>query len=280
VRIPAVVIVSVGLACAGPAAFAQTPPPQVVPFTLLPSRHMAIAATVNGKGPYTFIFDTGAPLNIVSSAVAKDAGLAKPGLAGGLGMLLTGPTQAKIGTLKVGPVTAEKVPAMVMDHPTVGTISDAFKKDVGPIHGIIGFPFFARYAMTVDYERKQLTLTPNGYKPGDYMDDVFDRLTTAADAGNKPKVVAPAGLWGFAVEKPAGDGAAGVVLKTVTDGGPAAKAGLRPGDRVLTIDGRWTDAPVDVVTAVSLAKPGKPAAVTLTRGGKELTVTVTPANGL
>ncbi|MGL6097041.1 MAG: aspartyl protease family protein [Fimbriiglobus sp.] len=279
-RTPVAVVVCAGLAWAGPVACAQAPPSQTVPFTLLPSRHMAIAATVNGKGPYTFIFDTGAPLNIVSTAVAKDAGLAKPGLGGGLGLLLTGPTQAKIGTLKVGEVAAEKVPAIVMDHPTVGTISDAFQKDVGPIHGIIGFPFFARYAMTVDYERKQLTLTPNGYKPGDYMDDVFDRLTTAADAGTDPKVVPPAGLWGLTVENPAGDGAAGVVLKTVSDGGPAAKAGLRPGDRVLTIDGRWTDAPADVVIAVSLAKPGNPVTVTLTRGRADRIVTVRPANGL
>ena len=45
---------------------------------------------------------------------------------------------------------------MVMDHPTVEAIS----KTVGPIDGIVGFPFFARYRMTLDYQAKKLTFVP------------------------------------------------------------------------------------------------------------------------
>lgn len=271
------------LAAAGP-ALGQAPPadaakPVTVPFTLLPSRHMVIEAAVNGKGPYKFVFDTGAPINLVSGKVAKDANLSAPKL-GGLGLLFGGPRQAKADRLTVGGVTAEAVPVMVMDHPTVTAISNAFKDEVGSLQGIIGFPFFARYALTLDYQTKEMTLTPTGYKPGDYLADLTGRLTAAAAGGSAPKVFAPAGLWGLTVEKPADDAAAGVVVRSVSAGGPADKGGLKTGDRLLTLDGRWTDSAADVALAAGFVKPGRAAEVVFTRGGREMTVTVTPVDGL
>lgn len=246
--------------------------PVVVPFQMLPSRHIVVEVSVNGKGPYKLIFDTGAPLNLVSSKLAKDAGLKTKG-----GGLFAGPATATADPLKIGDVAADKVPAMVMDHPTVKAISAAFEKDVGPIEGIVGFPFFARYAMTIDYQAKTLTLTPNGYQPGDYLQDMVARLQAAADAGKEPKVVVPAGLWGFAVEKPDADG--GVVVKSVAAGGPAAAGGLQVGDRVLTIDGRWADTVSDAYAAAALVKPGRKVGLVVVRGGKELTIEVTPTKG-
>ena len=43
-----------------------------------------------------------------------------------------------LDSVDIGGVTLEKVPVMVMDHPTVTAISNA----IGPIDGLIGFPFF------------------------------------------------------------------------------------------------------------------------------------------
>ena len=143
----------------------------VVPIELLPSRHFVVQVMLNGKGPYRLILDTGAPLTIINSRIAKDAGLTKKGGGGGgggiLGMLTSGLNQIQVAKMQVGDVVAEKSGAVVMDHPTVAAISDAFKDDSGPIDGIVGFPFFARFAMTVDYQKKELTFKPNGYKPGD-----------------------------------------------------------------------------------------------------------------
>ena len=173
---------------------------------------------------------------------------------------------------------AENSTAVVMDHPTVKAISDAFEKDGGPIVGIVGFPFFAKFAMTVDYEKKELTLTPNGYKPGDYMQDLMKNLMNA-DALNRPRTVTVGGVWGFEVGKEKDDEKDGVTLLKVYDGTPAAKAGLKAGDRLLTLDGRWTDTVGDATLAASLVKPGKAAALVLTRAGKELKATVTPVKG-
>lgn len=279
-----------GLAAALPAAAQDKPTakaepktddkPIMVPIELLPSRHFVVQVKLDGKGPYRFILDTGAPLTIVNSKTAKDAGLTKKAGGGGglMGMLGGGLNQVTVPTMEIGGVKADQTTAVVMDHPTVKAISDAFKKDHGPVEGLIGFPFFARYAMTVDYQKKELTFTPNGYKPGDYLNDMMDSLMKLEER-NKPRAVKPTGVWGFEVAKEKDDEKDGVTVKAVYADGPAAKGGLKAGDRMLTIDGRWTDTVGDAAIATSLVKVGKAVPVVVQRDGKEVTMTVTPTLG-
>jgi hypothetical protein len=249
--------------------------PVTVPFELLKSRHMAVEVKINGKGPYRLIFDTGAPTNLINNKLAKEAGVMKKGDKGpalplfGMGGVKT------MDTLEVGDVKLDKVPVMVMDHPTVTAISKA----LGPIDGIIGFPFFARYKTTVDYEKRELTFTPNGYVPGDVMKGMMDRLM-APKGKQEPRIVAPAAAWGFSVaEKESADESPGVTIKEVVTGSPAAAGGLKPGDRLLTLDGRWTDSLSDTFSAASFVKPGAPAVLLVKRDGKEVKLTVKPAKG-
>jgi len=251
--------------------------PIVVPFETLPSRHFVISVKLNDKGPYRMILDTGAPLTLVNSKTAKESGLTKKS-AGGLAGLLGGVNQVTVSRMQVGDLVCEKTPAVVMDHPTVQAISDAFKKESGPIDGLIGFPFFGRYAMTVDYQKKELTFKENGYHPGDYMQEMMSNLMNA-DKLNKPRTVAAAGLWGFRVDKGKGDEEPGVIVGEVFNDGPMEKAGLKKGDRLLTIDGRWTDTPGDTAIATSFVKPGKSVPVVISRSGKEMTLTVSPVSG-
>ena len=250
--------------------------PVVVPFELLSSRHMAVQVKLNGKGPYRLIFDTGAPMNLINNKIAKDSGVLDPkakrptfGMFGTMGA-------QPIKTLEIGGAKLEKVSAVVMDHPTVALISEA----LGPIDGIIGFPFFARYRMTVDYQKKELTLVPNGYVPGDYMDGLMKKLMDAQNQSKDPAVIASAGLWGLVVDKDADDEADGVVVKDVLTGGAAASAGIQSGDRVLTIDGRWTDTLSDTVAATAKVHPGHEVVVVVKRGGRDVKLTVKPAKGV
>jgi hypothetical protein len=283
-RTATTLIAVVALVAAATPCPAQAPKadakPVVVPFKLLPSRHMLLDVTLNGKGPYKLIFDTGAPLNLVNSRVGKDAGLLKRKKAGGgFGFgLFGGVSQVEVDKLQVGGVTAEDLPAVVMDHPTVAAISDAFGDEYGKIEGIVGFPFFARYATTVDYQKKELVLKPTDYKPADYLGDLMQRLMSASEKGSQPRVVGAAGLWGFSVLS-ADDDEPGVFVKEVFKDGPASAAGLKAGDRMLTLDGRWTDSTGDAYLAASLVKPGRTAAVVVKRDGKEVTLKVTPTKG-
>src|SRR5207302_10495474 len=107
------------------------------------------------------------------------------------------------------------------------------------------------------YQKKELTLVPSGYVPGDYLEGMMNKLMDASNQSKEPKVLAPAGLWGFTLDKGEKDEESGVDVKSVLAGGAAAAAGLKPGDRVLTIDGRWTDTLSDAFLAATLVKPGK-----------------------
>jgi hypothetical protein len=275
-----------GLAAGPSAAVGQAPPekkveqlvdekPIVVPFELLKSGHMAVQVKVNGKGPYRLIFDTGAPMNLISNKVAKEAGVIdpkgkRPGFSpfGAMG-------QMDVKTLEIGDVRAEKMQAVVIDHPTVGLLAEA----VGPLEGIIGFPFFARHRVTVDYQKKELTFAPNGYQPSDIMQSLQKKIMEASQ-NKDPLMLAPAAVWGLVVDKDKGDEDAGVVVKEVLAGGPAAAAGIKPGDRLLTIDGRWTDTVGDTFLAATFVKPGRAVEVAVKRGDKEVKLMAKPVKGV
>ncbi|WP_395363252.1 trypsin-like peptidase domain-containing protein [Streptomyces sp. YH02] len=66
------------------------------------------------------------------------------------------------------------------------------------------------------------------------------------------------------------DGAA-----AVTPGGPAAKAGLRPGDVITKVDGQRVHNGEELIVKIRAHRPGDRLELTLTRGGKELTKTLT-----
>jgi hypothetical protein len=251
--------------------------PLKVPFVLMPSGHFLVSVKINGKGPFKLIFDTGAPTMLITNRIAKDAGVKGKIASGSLLM----PLPAQIAdTFEIGPLKAENVPMLVFDHPTVKAFSDHYRKEHGSIDGIVGFPFFARYKMEVNYQAKELTMTPNGYKPGDVMEGLMKTLMGNRESQGKPKVVGGLGQWGLIVDKDAKDEEAGVAIKTVMPGGAADKAGLKAGDRLLTIDGRWTDSIGDTYQAASFVKAGKAVPVVFRREGKEVTVKVTPAPGV
>jgi len=260
------------------ALLAQSEPmpaaPLRVPFTLLPSRHILVEVRINGSGPYRLIFDTGAPINLLSSRAAKEVGLKASGF-----RILTGPKPITVKSLTVGSVEANDVPILIMDHPTVAAISQAFRKEAGNIEGIVGFPFFARFTTTVDYQQQELLFRPNSYVPGDYLDDLLSRINRLAEETQKPRVVAPAGLWGFQVAKPRNDRKPGVNVVAVSPGGPAERGGLQQGDRLLILDHRWTDTVTDTFDAASEIPPGKTIEAVVERQGKTHRLKIQPVVG-
>jgi S1-C subfamily serine protease len=69
---------------------------------------------------------------------------------------------------------------------------------------------------------------------------------------------------------------AGVLINSVTSGGPAAKAGIKPGDVILTLNGHHTATVDDLTSAASELKPGTTVAVGIeTQSGKHETVHLT-----
>jgi S1-C subfamily serine protease len=67
----------------------------------------------------------------------------------------------------------------------------------------------------------------------------------------------------------------GATVGAVVANGPAAKAGLRQGDRIVSIAGVAVVEPDDVATAVNARKPGDDVPVVVERGGERRTLNVT-----
>jgi hypothetical protein len=146
--------------CLLPSEAAGEAKPTKVPFELLKTDHIVVMVKINGKGPYRLIFDTGAPVTLLNSKIAKESGVLKnDGTAADMPVFDFEPL--KIKTLQIGDLRAENLPTMVMDHPTVAAID----KLLGPVHGIIGLSFFGKYRFTIDYQAKEMTFTPVNFSP-------------------------------------------------------------------------------------------------------------------
>jgi hypothetical protein len=251
--------------------------PATVPFDLLPTRHMIVKVKINGKGPFTLIFDTGAPITLLTNKLGKEAGVFDKDSKKSSIPFFGSFGQVKLKTIEVGEAKVEGVSAMVMDHPTVAALARILKQ---PIEGIVGFPFFARYKMTIDYQKKEMTLAPSKFEPTDMMDKMMDGFGLMGAGASKKTFVAPGALFGVKVTKEANDEEAGVTIQEVFAGSPAAAAGLKIGDRLLVLDGRWTDSVLDTFEAAASLRPGTAVPVVIRRNGKEETKTLKAQAGL
>jgi membrane-associated protease RseP (regulator of RpoE activity) len=242
--------------------------PAKVPFSMLPSNHMLVRAMINDKGPYRLIFDLGAPITLLSNAASESSGVVKDDAPKSFLFSMRG--EAEAAKLRVGELTAEKLPVVVFDHPALRALGEVLGR---PVDGIIGFTFFARYKTTIDYQLNEMTFEPVDFEVTDLMKELPARLSGPRTA--RKRVLAPGALLGL---RPGRDDD-GVRAAEVMADSPAEAAGLKPGDRLLAIDGRWTTSIDDVYAAAADLAPGKPVAVEVRRDGAELTLTLRPEDG-
>jgi hypothetical protein len=249
-------------------------PKATVPFSMLPSNHMLVRAMINGKGPYRLIFDLGAPITLLSNQASETSGVVKADAPKSFLFSMRG--EAEVARLQVGDLTATKLPVIVFDHPTLKALGEVLGR---PIDGIIGFTFFARYRTTIDYQVNQMTFEPVDFRIRDLLRELPDRLAGPRTA--RRHVLAPGGLWGLKLGRPTGGiESPGVPVAEVLPDSPAARAGLKPGDVLTTVDDRWTTTIADAYAAAADVVPGQEVRVVLLRDGKEQALSVRPADGI
>ena len=73
-------------------------------------------------------------------------------------------------------------------------------------------------------------------------------------------------------------GGKGVLVTSVTDDGPAAKAGVRAGDVITAVDGEAVDSPGDISRVINRKKDGD-VTLTIIRNKSQQTIRVTPREG-
>jgi hypothetical protein len=111
-----------------------------------------VPITINGKGPYTFVLDTGASLSLISSDLARELGI-NPGEKAPV------PNQpdARFGfvpSIELGGESVENLRIVIAD--LLEPISRTLGED---LHGIIGYNFICNFRVVLDYPNMELTLS-------------------------------------------------------------------------------------------------------------------------
>jgi hypothetical protein len=261
----------VGLGSARPAADLEAR--VEVPFQMLPSNHMVVEVSLNGEGPYRLIFDVGSPVTLIGNKAAREAGIIDADAP--FAFLFAARGEAEVDSLRVGGLTAEDVPVLVMDHPVVKALAEILGK---PIDGLVGHSFFARYKTTIDYQAETMAFEPVEHEIRDFLTELPDRLMGPKVA--RRIILEPSALLGLSLEDTPEDGNQGVTVSAVLDGSPAADAGLRAGDVLTSLDGRWTTSVSDAYHAASRIEPGKEVEAVVRRDDEPLTLPLTPKAGI
>jgi hypothetical protein len=249
-----------------------------VPYRLTSTNHVLVRVKINGKGPYNFILDTGAPALFVATAVGRKLGV--PADKDGWGIF----NRFEIE----GGVMVEKAKARIED-PYQLTGMNGLGLAGAELHGIIGYTVLARYRLQFDFTKHKMAWQPLDYKPpqpqglgGKAGSAELDALgmvlkLLGAMLGKAPEpIILLRGFLGFTLEK----GDDGIVVKTVLADSPAAAAGLKPGDRIRKFQKRTVSSPDDVRRLARKLAAYETAELGVARGNETLTIQIKAGKGL
>lgn len=133
--------------------------PGEVAFRLAEPNDTAIVVpvTINGKGPYDFVLDTGATLTCVGESLARELELPEPRGVLGRGASIGGSGNMRlvqIESLRVGETEATDVMGCAVDLSNV--------RQLGlDVRGLLGLNVLKNFRVTLDFERKIMRLEPN-----------------------------------------------------------------------------------------------------------------------
>ncbi len=253
--------------------------PILVPYRLTAPKHVLIRAKINGKGPFNFILDTGAPAVFITKKVAEQVGVKPDGKGWGAFDRFE---------IEGGLVVAK----------AKGRVEDLFQLEGmnglglagAEVHGVIGYNVIARYRIEFDFTKDKLVWTPLDYEPTGPMGvggkggasagleaigQMMKMLGGALGKKATPDVV----LRGW-VGLDLSDKDEVVTVRSVLPGGPAATAGVKAGDRLKKFKDRSVLTVEDVERFAKRLKPGDEVPLTIERGGETLTLTLKTAEGL
>ncbi|MBY0528080.1 MAG: PDZ domain-containing protein [Gemmataceae bacterium] len=269
----------IGFVCLVSGAVADEPkkrdgPTVQVPYRLTDTKHVLVRAKLNGKGPYNFILDTGAPALYVSTAVAKKLGVE--------------PDAKGWGTFDrfeiEGGVVIEKAKGKIDDPFQLEGMNKLGLAGV-ELHGVIGYNVLARYRIGFDFTKDKMPWTRLDFDPPlpegiggkggvDAMSGIVKIMATLL--GNQmEREIRYRGFLGAELAEKDGD----PIVEAVLDGSPAKTGGLKTGDRITHVDGQRTKSVSEVRRAIGGAVADDTLELTVLRDGAKRSLKVQLGKG-
>lgn len=237
-----------------------------VPYRLTVPKHILIRAKLNGKGPFNFILDTGAPAMFLTPVLAEKTGVKPDKNHWGMLDKLDIEGGVAVGKVKVRVEEIFQLKGM-----------NGLGLAGAEIHGIIGYDVLARYRMEIDFTRDKMAWTEMKWTPQppkgmggkgggadaslEMMGALMEILGTVIGAKANPDT-APRGFLGVELTA-AGDK---VMVKTVLENSPAAMAGVKPGDHIAKVQGRTVEDLEDVQRFLNKLSAKQDIKLTIIRG--------------
>lgn len=154
------------------------------------SNRMTVPVSVDGKGPYAFIIDTGAERSVVSRELADTLGLD----AGARARLFDFAGTSTVNTVKVSSMTAGSLNTSDMEAPSLAAANLGAP-------GMLGIDALQGHRVVIDFDRKRMTLAPAKKHPnGEILVRAENRLgqliVTRATFEDQPiSVIIDTGSW-------------------------------------------------------------------------------------
>lgn len=137
------------IAAASSPSLSQT----TIPFTYVDNR-IVVQCTIDGRGPFAMIVDTGSPTIVVTPEVAAklSVDVREAGTVLGTGNTNANLESTTIPRLTIGTLTFKNMPSDVLDLTEIRT-----KLHFPRLDGVIGYPVLRKFATYVDVDNQTIT---------------------------------------------------------------------------------------------------------------------------
>jgi hypothetical protein len=260
-----------------------TTQPVQVPYTLTDTNHLLVRLKINGKGPFNFIVDTGAPVMVLRTSAADMLGLKSDSR----GFATLDQLEIEGGVLLKHVSCLVETPYQIEGMNAIGASSV-------DLDGMLGYAVLARFRMQIDLTKDRMVWTPAHYSPPrlDLMrtadrepdDAKEDRLESVGGLLKflgpliKPDAVEPKYRGSLGIELT--ENSQGVSISSVLGESPAAKAGLSAGDSIVALNKTPVHTIADAQNAMSNVLAGQSVLISIRRAAATMQLHLTSAEGM
>lgn len=251
-----------------------------IPYQLTETKHVLVRTKFNGKGPFNFIVDTGAPALFISTDAAKKAGIKAE---------KTGWSTVESFEIEGG-IKHENFKARV-ETPFQLTGMNSMNLAGVRLDGMMGYTVLAQYKMELDLTKPHMVWTELQWTPPE------PQPLIEAGGAAPPELAAMSGMAGlmslFVSKRPnpvfiqrgfygielaeVGDK---IIIKSILPDSPAATAKLAVGDQLVKFQGKSFKNLAELHKLATEQAEANKIALEVERNGKSVEANLEPRKGL